>query len=149
LSGSITRAGEAGAPRLNLPPCRIDQCWRIHRGRSGREAANAGIIVPITLQGTAGGFSAEFIRQLPHLEQAMAAHGLDPSSFIISKDNAASANMRPLGPFFYDYTVFVGDENFTVTEPNDMRFLEYFMDRIVAPDEPAHKPTGLFSRFAK
>ena len=108
--------------------------------------------MPITLQGTVGGFSAEFMQELPQVEQAMTAHGLDPSSFIISKDNAASANARPLGPFFYDYTVFVGGEHFTVTEPNDMRFLEYFLDRILAPDdeEPeSRKHAGLFSRFAK
>jgi hypothetical protein len=91
------------------------------------------------------------MRKLPELEQAMAARGLDANDFIISKDNAASSNARPLGPFFYDYTVFVGDENFTVTEPNDIRFLEYFMDRILASDEaPApRKPAGLFGRLAK
>jgi len=107
--------------------------------------------VPITLQGTAGGFSAEFMRKLPEVEQAMTAHGLDPAEFIISKDNAASSNARPLGPFFYDYTVFVGGGNFTVTEPNDIRFLDYFLDRILAPDEePApRRHAGLFSRFAK
>jgi hypothetical protein len=108
--------------------------------------------VPITLQGTVGGFSAEFMQELPQVEQAMTAHGLDPSSFIISKDNAASANARPLGPFFYDYTVFVGGEHFTVTEPNDMRFLEYFLDRVLAPDEAepeSRKHAGLFSRFTK
>jgi hypothetical protein len=104
--------------------------------------------VPITLQGTAGGFSAEFLRRLPELERAMVAHGLEPGDFIISKDNAASSNARPLGPFFYDYTVFVGDENFTVTEPNDARFLDYFMDRILAPDEePAPRSAGLFGRL--
>ena len=107
--------------------------------------------MPITLQGTAGGFSDEFMRKLPQLEQAMAAHGLDPGDFIISRDNAASSNARPLGPFFYDYTVFVGGENFTVTEPNDIRFLEYFLDRILASDEASapRKPASLFSRFAK
>lgn len=105
----------------------------------------------ITLQGTAGDFSAEFKRRLPALERAMIARGLDPADFIISRDNAASANARPIGPFFYDYTVFVGDEHFTVTEPNDMRFLEYFYGRILAPeDEPAQKKNlGLFSRLAK
>ena len=107
--------------------------------------------MPITLQGTAGDFSAEFKRKLPGLEQAMVARGLDPADFIISKDSAASANARPIGPFFYDYTVFIGDDNFTITEPNDMRFLEYFYGRIVAPEEkPApRKPAGLFGRFAR
>jgi len=34
--------------------------------------------MPVTLQSTVGGFSAEFIRELPALEQAMIAHGLEP-----------------------------------------------------------------------
>jgi hypothetical protein len=107
--------------------------------------------VPITLQGTAGGFSAEFRHKLSGVERAMIARGLDPMEFIISKDNAASANARPIGPFFYDYTVFIGDDHFTVTEPNDMRFLQYFYDRILAPDEDPEKSEipGLFSRLAK
>ncbi|MEA2887481.1 MAG: hypothetical protein QOD11_1841 [Bradyrhizobium sp.] len=107
--------------------------------------------MPITLQGTAGGFSAEFMSKLPELEAAMAARGLDANDFIVSKDDAASANARPLGPFFYDYTVFVGEEHFTVTEPNDARFHAYFMDRILASDEaPApHRHDTAFSRFTK
>jgi hypothetical protein len=47
--------------------------------------------------------------------------------------------------------VFVGEAHFTVTEPNDARFLAYFMDRILAADE-APAPRGHespFSRFAK
>ena len=90
----------------------------------------------ITLQSTVGGFSAEFMRKLPRLEQAMVAHGLEPAEFVISKDRATPPTVPLLGPFFYDYTVFVGDENFTVTEPNDMTFLEYFYKRCVAEDEP-------------
>ena len=42
----------------------------------------------ITLQSTVGGFSAEFMRKLPKLEQIMIAHGLEPSEFVISKDRA-------------------------------------------------------------
>jgi hypothetical protein len=44
--------------------------------------------VSIILQSTVGGFSAEFMRKLPQLEQAMIAHGLEPSQFVISKDRA-------------------------------------------------------------
>jgi hypothetical protein len=40
-----------------------------------------------------------------------------------------------IGQFFYDYTVFFGDDRFTVTEPNDMRFLDYFHKRVTALDE--------------
>jgi hypothetical protein len=88
----------------------------------------------ITLQSTVGGFSPEFVRRLPQLEQAMVAHGLEPSEFVISKDRAAPT-MPFLGPFFFNYTVFVGDENFTVTEPNDLQFYQYLYQRCVAEDE--------------
>jgi hypothetical protein len=88
----------------------------------------------IRLQSTVGGFSPEFMRRLPRLEQAMVAHGLEPSEFVISKDRA-TPTMPFLGPFFFDYTVFVGDENFTVTEPNDLQFYQYFYQRCIAEDE--------------
>ena len=91
----------------------------------------------ITLQSTVGGFSAEFMRKLPDLEQAMVAHGLEPSQFVISKDWATPATAPFIGPFFYDYTVFIGEENFTVTEPNDIKFLEYFYERCIAEDGTA------------
>ena len=89
----------------------------------------------ITLQSTVGGFSAAFMRRLPALEQAMIAHGLEPSQFVISKDRATPPSVPFIGPFFYAYTVFVGDDSFTVTEPNDIIFLEYFYDRCIAEDE--------------
>jgi hypothetical protein len=110
-------------------------------------------IVAITLQSTIGGFSAEFMRRLPKLQQAMIANGLDPTEFVISKDRATPATVPLIGPFFYEYTVFFGDEKFTVTEPDDMRFLEYFYERCIAPDDPAHepdqppRPPGLISRI--
>ena len=110
-------------------------------------------VVAITLQSTIGGFSAEFMRKLPKLEQAMTANGVDPAKFVISKDRATPATVPLLGPFFYEYTVFFGDEKFTVTEPNDMKFLEYFYQRCIAPDDPTQeqeqpaRPPGLISRI--
>lgn len=105
----------------------------------------------ITLQSTVGGFSAAFMKRLPQLEAAMVAHGLDPSAFIISKDSAASSATIPVGPFFYDYTVFVEGAHFTVTEPNDTRFMEYLLARCVAaadnPITPQHKAHGLLQKF--
>jgi hypothetical protein len=107
--------------------------------------------VSITLQSTVGGFSAEFMRKLPEVEQAMIAHGLEPSQFVISKDRATPPTLPVIGPFFYDYTVFVGGENFTVTEPNDIKFLDYFYQRCIAADELAWAPRarrpGLISRI--
>ena len=106
----------------------------------------------ITLQSTVGGFSAEFMRRLPALEEAMVAHGLEPSQFVISKDRATPATVPMIGPFFYDYTVFFGDDHFTVTEPNDIRFLDYFYARCMAADEelPAeHERPGLISRLVR
>jgi hypothetical protein len=91
--------------------------------------------MPITLQSTVGGFSAEFMRRLPAVEQAMITHGLEPEQFVISKDRATPPSVPFIGPFFYDYTVFVGEENFTVTEPNDIIFLDYFYRRCIAEDE--------------
>ena len=102
-----------------------------------RQDVARGIAMSITLQSTVGGFSAEFMRKVPALEQAMIAHGLEPSRFVISKDRATPPSVPFIGPFFYDYTVFVGDDSFTVTEPNDMVFLEYFYDRCIAEDEPS------------
>jgi hypothetical protein len=106
----------------------------------------------ITLQSTVGGFSPEFMRKLPELEKAMIAHGLEPSQFVISKDRGADAYPW-IGPFFYRYTVFIGDENFAVTEPNDERFYEYIYQRCIAEDDevrPAEKSSsqpGLIGRF--
>jgi hypothetical protein len=109
--------------------------------------------MPIRLQGTGRGFEPGFLRQLPRLEQTMSAHGLDPSDFVIAKEPATTANVPLLGPFFYDYTVFVDDEHFTVTEPNDARFLEYLYARIRgadAPDAVAPPPNdGLLARIAR
>jgi hypothetical protein len=93
----------------------------------------------ITLQSTVGGFSSEFMRKLPTVEQAMIAHGLEPSQFVISKDRATPPTVPFIGPFFYDYTVFVGEESFTVTEPNDILFLNYFHQRCIAEDEVTPK----------
>jgi hypothetical protein len=90
--------------------------------------------VAIILQSTADGFTTEFVRRLPELERAMVAHGLEPSQFVISKDRATPATVPAIGPFFYDYTVFARDENFTVTEPDDIKFLEYFCQRCIAED---------------
>jgi hypothetical protein len=111
-------------------------------------------IVGITLQSTiGGGFSPEFIRKLPVVEQAMIAHGLEPDSFVISKDRATPPSVPFIGPFFYDYTVFVDGESFTVTEPNDITFLDYFHQRCIAEDDPTQeqmqraRPPGMISRL--
>jgi hypothetical protein len=102
----------------------------------------------ITLQSTVGGFSGEFMRKLPGLEAAMIAHGLEPAQFVISKDRATPATVPLIGPFFYDYTVFVDGESFTVTEPNDLKFFDYLFERCTAEDEPATTPRrrGLIHR---
>jgi hypothetical protein len=118
---------------LNLPSASLDQ---------GRRGISYEGVLAITLQSTVGGFSPEFMRKLPQVEQAMIAHGLEPAQFVISKDRAAPPALPMIRPFFYEYTVFFGDENFTVTEPNDMIFLDYFYQRCVAEDqpEPAEQP---------
>jgi hypothetical protein len=102
--------------------------------------------MPITLQSTVGGFSAEFMRKLPGLEQVMIVQGLEPSDFVISKDRATPATVPFIGPFFYDYSVFVGEDSFTVTEPNDIVFLDYFYKRCVAAEDPPPLPTETTAR---
>ena len=89
------------------------------------------------------------MRRLPQVERAMIVHGLEPEQFVISKDVATTPTARLIGPFFYDYTVFVGDDHFTVTEPNDIRFLDYFYKRCMAADQelPEPTPAGLISRL--
>ena len=112
--------------------------------------------MPITLQSTVG-FSPDFMRKLPAVEQTMIAHGLDPSGFVISKEHA-SPSMPFIAPFFYSYTVFVDGESFNLTEPNDMVFLDYFtklclaeddeqrpLPKLVQPQRPQR--IGLLSRF--
>lgn len=117
----------------------------------------------IKLQSSIGDFDPAFVHQLPALEKAMTEHGLDPADFIIARNLPSSPNL----PIFYrpegnqlEYTVFVKDRSFTVTLPNDMRFLEYFYELCVAADEhphpgkhPPHSPEGrleaLFHRAAR
>jgi hypothetical protein len=94
----------------------------------------------IKLQSSAGDFDDSFLKRLPEVEEAMGAHGLDPAQFVIAKDHSLSTNARAFGGTWRDYTVFVGDQHFTVTQPSDMRFLEYFHQRCIAPDEPAATP---------
>jgi hypothetical protein len=49
--------------------------------------------------------------------------------------------------------VFVGEESFTVTEPNDIKFLDYFYDRCIAEDDdvaepaPRLRPPSAIKRF--
>ncbi|MGT2438002.1 hypothetical protein ACU4GH_21665 [Bradyrhizobium betae] len=103
----------------------------------------------IILQSTVGGFSTQFMRKLPLVEQAMREHGLDPAEFVISKDYASTAAYPIIGPFFFNYSVFFGEETFTVTEPNDMVFLDYFFQRVLAADGPPEAPRrpGLIRRL--
>ena len=139
LSLQATRA----ALRLEPSPA-LD---RRTRDRAKLEARN--IFMSVILQSTVGGFSAEFLRKLPLVERAMREHGLEPSAFVISKDSANTATIPLVGPFFYDYTVFFGEEKFTVTEPNDMLFLDYFFKRVLAADEAPKlpRPPGLIRRL--
>jgi hypothetical protein len=113
----------------------------------------SGLAMPITLQSTVGGFSPQFMRKLPDLEKAMIAQGLEPSEFVIAKDIASTA--LPLGVrSFFEYTVFIDHAHFTVTEPDDITFLDYFYQRCVAPDDKADEAApqrrrrpGLISRL--
>lgn len=111
----------------------------------------------IKLQSSIGAFEPEFEERIAVIEQEMIARGLDPSAFVISKDFSASSHNRFLGAGHrsYDYTVFVGDENFTVTMPDDMRFIAFFASRCLgatddeeATPDVAAKPPGMLTRIA-
>ena len=107
----------------------------------------------IILQSSVGGFSDEFMRKLPSVERAMIDRGLDPSDFVIAKDRAMPSVPFGTGPFFHQYTVSFGEASFTVTEPTDARFLDYFYQRCISAEEeepkptPRRRPSGLVSRF--
>jgi hypothetical protein len=119
-----------------------DQSRREQLPDDSRADQDPGKPMPILLQSTVGGFSNEFRRKLPLVEKAMIAHGLDPAQFVISKDQATPPSVPWVGPFFYAYTVFVDDDHFTVTEPNDTRFLDYFYKRCIAEEEPLVMASG-------
>lgn len=92
----------------------------------------------IKLQSTVGDFSPDFVKALPALEKAMTDHGIDPSNFVIAKDQARVTSLpiafRPDGDPL-EYTVFVKGRSFTVTQPNDMNFLAYFYSLCVPPKQ--------------
>ncbi|MGY3235817.1 MULTISPECIES: hypothetical protein [unclassified Bradyrhizobium] len=94
----------------------------------------------IILQSTVGGFSAQFMRKLPLLEQAMRDRGLEPGEFVISRDHASTSTIPIMEPFFFNYCVSFGEEEFTVTEPNDMVFPDYFLNRVLASGGPPELP---------
>ena len=54
---------------------------------------------------------------------------------VISKDPASPSTRHVVGTFFYDYTVFIDGEHFTLTEPNDMVFLDYFLKLCTAEED--------------
>ena len=92
----------------------------------------------IKLQSSYGDFDPAFVQQLPALEKAMIDQGLQPSDFVIAKDEARGPRLpiayRP-GGTPPEYTVFVKGRSFTVTQPDDLSFLTYFYRLCV----PAHE----------
>lgn len=103
----------------------------------------------IKLQSSVGDFDPAFVEALPALEKAMRERGLDPSAFVIARNLSQSPHL----PIFYrpdgnllEYTVFVNDRSFTVTQPNDMRFLEYFHD-LCCPPERKDDPHSIGHRL--
>ena len=108
----------------------------------------------IILQSSVGGFSAEFMREVADARKgddraragALAIRDLEGLRL-------AGRRVHVLRPFFYDYTVFIGGEHFTLTEPNDIRFLDYFYQRCIAdgrdarPNRIASARAGLISRI--
>ena len=71
----------------------------------------------IILQSTVGGFSAQFMRKLPLVEQEMREHGLDPAEFVISKDYASTATVNPRPSTFRGRTSTWADSNLQPASP--------------------------------
>jgi hypothetical protein len=97
------------------------------------------MIAHIKLQSSCGDFDPAFVKELSALEKAMIDEGLNPSAFVIAKNLAQIPHLpiafRPDGNPL-EYTVFVKDRSFTVTQPDDMSFLAYFYRLCVpAPEE--------------
>jgi hypothetical protein len=105
----------------------------------------------IGLQAILTPFDDSFVKFLPVVEKAMIDHGLNPSDFVIAKDNTQFNAYPGLRPKLHTYTVFVKGRDFTVIQPNDEAFLKYFYDRCVAPEEvapsPEHKMQGIIGRL--
>ncbi len=105
----------------------------------------------ITLQTSCGPFSPEFLEKLPQVEQAMIAKGLDPAAFVIAKDRSQAAALtiawRPTGHPI-EYTVFVDGKSFTVTKTSDSKFLAYFYELCIKPDDDA-AASGFLDSAAK
>jgi hypothetical protein len=73
-------------------------------------------------------------------------HGLNPSNFVIGKHEAQSPRLTialsPAGQPF-EYTVFVKDRSFTVTQPDDLGFLTYFWRLCFPPTEAKDDPNSI------
>ncbi len=105
----------------------------------------------IKLQSSVGDFDKSFMERLPALEKAMLYKGIDPSAFIIAKDNSKFpvpyiGYMGGGSSDQYDYTVFVGGESFTTTHNSDMSFLEEFYQHCIFPDEKESKAARLLKK---
>ena len=105
----------------------------------------------IKLQSSYGNFGSGFRKQLPGLEKAMIDQGLDPAAFVISKDAARVPRLpiafRPNG-HPAEYTVFVKGRSFTVAQPDDLSFLDYFYRLCVPPNETEEDPNSVGSSAA-
>lgn len=105
----------------------------------------------IKLQGNEA-FDPEFVGQLSHVTRALLEAGFDPAAFVIAKNRAGAPEVPAIGAFSYDYTVAIEGECFTVTEPNDQRFLDHLLARIRdhAHDNAGVAPApGLMARVAR
>ena len=87
--------------------------------------------MPLTLQSTVEGFDAAFMQAVPQLERTMRRAGLDPSDVIIVKDRGAPGALS-FDLALFHYTVFADAMQFTVTEPDDARFLDTVQRRMRA-----------------
>jgi len=76
-------------------------------------------------------------------------------SLALAEGGVEAADHGVAALFFYQYTLSFGEASFTVTEPTDVRFLDYFYQRCISKEEKKtkplptlrRKPPGLVRRF--
>jgi hypothetical protein len=64
----------------------------------------------------------------------------------MSKDRASPSVPFGTGPFSHQYTVSFREASFTVTEPSDASFLDYFYQRCISEEEEETKPIPTLRR---
>src|SRR4051794_14318363 len=129
VDGAMTRDRHNGSLLIRIWQCMLKprstaSRWQDHADQTSKHRGRILRQLPAEASGSRKGHARSWAR-------SFAIRDLEVSLF---------TNSRPFGNRFWDYTVFIDGLHFTVTQPSDLRFLEYFYDRCIAPDLPAPTP---------